>query len=186
MSANGQGSDNNQYIIDGLDVTSGIRQGVLNLTPTPDSIRETSIQVNTFTSEYSRGAGVQTSYTTRSGTDRFHGSAADYFNYQDMFATEHFGAAKYEPFHANDFSFAVGGPVIPHHVFFYFAAEPRRGSNAAGSQITFAAPEFLSFISNSANGLSGKVGTHILNTYLPVGLSGTTVNQTTTQVLAQA
>lgn len=47
-SANGQGSDNNQYIVDGLDVTSGIRQGVLNLTPTPDSIQETSIQVNTF------------------------------------------------------------------------------------------------------------------------------------------
>ena len=33
LSANDQGSDNNEYIIDGLDVTSGIRQGVLNLTP---------------------------------------------------------------------------------------------------------------------------------------------------------
>src|SRR5215471_10106504 len=37
-SANGQGQNNNQYIIDGLDVTSGIRQGVLNLTPQPESI----------------------------------------------------------------------------------------------------------------------------------------------------
>ena len=27
-SANGQGQNNNQYVVDGLDVTSGIRQGV--------------------------------------------------------------------------------------------------------------------------------------------------------------
>jgi hypothetical protein len=182
-SANGQGSDNNQYVIDGLDVTSGIRQGVLNVTPTPDSIQETSIQVNTFSTEHSRAAGVVTAFTTRSGTNQFHGSAADYFNYQGMFAHQHFAGIPYKPFHSNDFSFAVGGPVIPNHVFFYFAAEPRRGSNGAGGNVTFAAPEFLNFISNPANGLSGTVGTHILTTYLPVGLSGASVNQTAQQVL---
>jgi hypothetical protein len=85
-SANGQGQNNNQYVVDGLDVTSGIRQGVLNLTPQPAAIQETSVQVNTFTSEYSRAAGLQTMFTTKSGTDQFHGSAEDYFNYQKMFA----------------------------------------------------------------------------------------------------
>ena len=64
-SANGQGQNNNQYVVDGLDVTSGIRQGVLNLTPQPESIQETSIQVNTFSSEYSRAAGLQTIFTTK-------------------------------------------------------------------------------------------------------------------------
>ncbi len=68
-SANGQGQNNNQYVVDGLDVTSGIRQGVLNLTPQPDSIQETSIQVNTFSVEHSRAAGLVTMFTTRSGTD---------------------------------------------------------------------------------------------------------------------
>ena len=89
-SANGQGQNNNQYVVDGLDVTSGIRQGVLNLTPQPDSIQETSIQVNTFSSEYSRAAGLQTMFTTRSGTDQYHGSASDYFNYQGMYARQYF------------------------------------------------------------------------------------------------
>ncbi|HEV7220639.1 MAG TPA: carboxypeptidase regulatory-like domain-containing protein [Terriglobales bacterium] len=181
-SANGQGSDNNQYVIDGLDVTSGIRQGVLNLTPTPDSIQETSIQVNTFSSEHSRAAGVLTAFTTRSGTDQFHGSAADYFNYQGMFAHQHFAGIPYKPFHSNDFSFAVGGPVIKRHLFFYFAAEPRRGSNGAGGNITFAAPEFLNFI-KATPALAGTVGTHILTTYLPVGLSGVGINQTAQQIL---
>src|SRR5215813_8245851 len=81
-SANGQGQNNNQYVVDNLDVTSGIRQGVLNLTPQPESIQETSIQVNTFSSQYSRAAGLQTVFTTRSGTNEYHGSASDYFNYQ--------------------------------------------------------------------------------------------------------
>src|SRR5436190_23504401 len=116
-SANGQGQNNNQYVVDGLDVTSGIRQGVLNLTP-PDSIQETSIQVNTFSSEYSRAAGLQTMFTTRSGTDQFHGSASDYFNYQGMFANQHFvspGSSPYKPFHSNNMDFAIGGPIFPHH-----------------------------------------------------------------------
>src|SRR5713101_6187101 len=127
-SANGQGQNNNQYVVDGLDVTSGIRQGVLNLTPQPDAIQETSVQVNTFSSEYSRAAGLQTIFTTKSGTDRFHGSASDYFNYQKMFANQHFvssGTSPYKPFHSNNMDFAVGGPIIPHHnSFFYFAVEP--------------------------------------------------------------
>jgi len=42
-SANGEGQMSNMYVVDGLDVTSGIRQGVLNLSPNPDSIQETSI-----------------------------------------------------------------------------------------------------------------------------------------------
>ena len=38
------------FIVDGLDVTSNIRPGVLNLVPNPDTVQETSsIQVNTFT-----------------------------------------------------------------------------------------------------------------------------------------
>ncbi|HEY0797071.1 MAG TPA: carboxypeptidase regulatory-like domain-containing protein [Acidisarcina sp.] len=181
-SANGQGSDNNQYIVDGLDVTSGIRQGVLNLTPTPDSIQETSIQVNTFSSQYSRAAGLQTVFTTKSGTSRFHGSAADYFNYQKMFAKQHFSGA-YKPFHENDLSFAVGGPVVPHHkLFFWFAVEPKRSSISAGGTYTFADPQFLAF-TRATPALAGTIGTHILNTYLPVGLSNPTVVQTAQQVL---
>ena len=109
-SANGQGQNNNQYVVDGLDVTSGIRQGVLNLTPQPEAIQETSVQVNTFSSEYSRAAGLQTMFTTKSGTNAFHGSASDYFNYQGMFAAQHYVGYPYQPFHSNNMDFAVGGP----------------------------------------------------------------------------
>ena len=58
-SANGQGQMSNMYVIDGLDMTSGIRQGVLNLTPNPESIQESSVQVNTYSAQYSRATGVR-------------------------------------------------------------------------------------------------------------------------------
>ena len=126
-SANGQGQNNNQYVVDGLDVTSGIRQGVLNLTPQPESIQETSVQVNTYSVEHSRAAGLQTIFTTRSGTDQFHGSASDWFNYQAMYASQHFVGYPYKPFHSNNMDFAIGGPIVPHHhgVFLF-----RRGTAA--------------------------------------------------------
>jgi len=167
--ANGQGQNNNQYVVDGLDVTSGIRQGVLNLTPNPDAIQETSIQVNTFSSEYSRAAGLQTIFTTRSGTDQFHGSAADYFTYQKMFAQRHF-SAPYQPFHSNNMSFAIGGPVIPHHqLFFYFAVEPLRSSQGASGTRTFAAPEFITWAQQNH---PNSVGTQVMTNYQPVNLGG--------------
>lgn len=182
-SANGQGQNNNQYVVDGLDVTSGIRQGVLNLTPQPEAIQETSVQVNTFSSEYSRAAGLQTMFTTRSGTDSFHGSASDWFNYQGMFANQHFvssGSSPYKPFHSNNMDFAVGGPIIPHHnSFFYFAVEPLRSSASAGGSVTFAAPEFISFAQTN---YPSTVGTHVLSTYLPSGVGGITVQQTAQNV----
>lgn len=180
-SANGQGQNNNQYVVDGLDVTSGIRQGVLNLTPQPEAIQETAVQVNTFTSEYSRAAGLQTMFTTKSGTDQFHGSASDWFNYQKMFASQHFVGYPYQPFHSNNMDFAVGGPVVPHHnFFFFFSVEPLRSSSSAGGSVTFAAPEFISFAqANNPN----TVGTGVLAKYQPSGVSGVAVSQTASDVL---
>jgi hypothetical protein len=183
-SANGQGQNNNQYVVDGLDVTSGIRQGVLNLTPQPESIQETSVQVNTFSVEHSRAAGLQTIFTTKSGSDSFHGSASDWFNYQEMFASQHFVGYPYQPFHSNNMDFAVGGPIFPHHnSFFYFAVEPLRSSASAGGSVTFADPQFISW---AATNYPGTVGTHILQTYPTSGVGGTTVQQTAATVFGTA
>jgi hypothetical protein len=186
-SANGQGQNNNQYVIDGLDVTSGIRQGVLNLTPQPESIQETSVQVNTYSVEHSRAAGLVTMFTTKSGTDAFHGSASDWFNYQGMFANQHFVTSKdnpYKPFHSNNMDFAIGGPIVPHHnSFFYFALEVMRSSASAGGQVTFADPQFISFAQAKYH---DTTGTHVMSTYLPSGVGAVSVQQTAQDVFGSA
>jgi Carboxypeptidase regulatory-like domain len=175
VSANGQGTVANMWIIDGLDVTSSVRQGVLNLTPNPDVIQESNNQVNTYSSEYGRGSGLQVAMTTKSGGDEFHGMASDYFNYQSMFAKYSLPGSdhSYSPFHSNNLSGTIGGPIIPHHqFFFFFGIEALRSSASTGnSVITFPDPQFVAFA--QANN-PGTFGTKILSTYVPthVGASG--------------
>ena len=168
VSVNGQGTVANMWIVDGLDVTSAIRQGVVNLTPNPDAVQEANIQVNTFSVEYGHGSGLQVAMTTKSGSDQFHGLASDYFNYQKMYAKYSLpgSAQSYNPFHSNNLSGAIGGPIIPHHqFFFFFGLEPLRSSASTGNQVlTFADPQFTAWAkANHPN----TFGTKILNTYAP-------------------
>jgi hypothetical protein len=172
ISANGQGTVANMWIIDGLDVTSSVRQGVLNLVPNPDTIDETTIQVNTFGNEYGRGSGLQVALTTKSGSDQFHGLVSDYFNYQSMYAKYSLpgSSGTYSPFHSNNISGTIGGPIIPHHqFFFFFGIEALRSSKSTGnSALLFPSPEFAAFA--QANN-PGTFGTKILNTYVPTNIS---------------
>lgn len=183
VSANGQGTVANMWIVDGLDVTSSVRQGVLNLTPNPDVIQEFNDQVNTYSSEYGRGSGLQVAMTTKAGGNEFHGMASDYFNYQSMYAKYSLPGDDhpYSPFHSNNLSGNVGGPIIPHHqFFFFFGIEALRSSASTGnSVITFPDQQFASFA--QAN-FPDTFGTKILNTYVPTRVAGATVTKTANDI----
>ena len=182
VSANGQGTVSNMWIVDGLDATSAIRQGVVNLTPNPDVVQEATTEVNTFNVEYGRASSIQFAMTTKSGADQFHGLASDYFNYQSMYAKYSLPGSdhKYSPFHSNNFSANIGGPIIPHHqFFFFFGVEPLRSSAATGNQsITFPDAAFASFASTN---FPNTFGTKILNTYTPSGATISGVAKTATR-----
>ena len=168
VSANGQGTVANMWIIDGLDVTSSVRQGVLNLVPNPDVIQENSIQVNTYNSEYGHGSGLQVGMTTKSGSDQFHGLASDYFNYQSMYAKYSLpgSASSFSPFHSNNLSGTIGGPIIPHHqFFFFFGIEALRSSQSTGNA-TDSLPD-PAFASWAKANYPDTFGTKILSTYVP-------------------
>ena len=179
-SANGQGAVGNMYIIDGLDVTSSIRPGVLNLTPNPDTIQETSIQTNTYAVDYGRASSVEMSMTTKSGTDRYHGNASDYFTNQHLTAGTDF-THTYSPFHSNNISAAVGGPIFPTRKwgYFFFGIEPLRASNAVANSITFEDPAFTSF---AASAFPGNFGTKVLTTYPVSKVSNVAVASTASSV----
>ena len=181
-SANGRGSVGNMFIVDGMDVTSDIRPGVLNLTPNPDAVQETSIQTNTFSTEYGRASSLQMVMTTKSGSSRFHGSASDYFTYQNWWAlTEFAEPRKYAPFHSNNFSGAIGGPILPkHQFFFFFAIEPLRETvtNAAQSQ-TFEDAQFTAWAQQN---VPSTLGTSLLTKYKPSGATVTGVALTAANI----
>ncbi len=177
-SANGRSSNANMYVVDGLDVTSNIRPGVLNLTPNPDAIQESTAAVNTYSTEYGRGSSIVFTETTKSGTDQFHGLVSDYFTNQYLWAGTEFNHS-YLPFHSNNVSAVIGGPVIPHHqFFFFFAIEPLRSSQAVVNSVTFEDPQFTAFAQRA---YPNTVGTELLTKYTPAQASATGVNQTAAQ-----
>ena len=178
-SANGRGSNGNQYIVDGLDVTSSIRPGVVNLTPNADTVQEAVVQTNVYTVDYGRASSIQTVITTRSGSDAIHGFASEYYTYQGIAARSAFLSSNTSvaPYHTNNLSFGVGGPIIPHHKFFFFAGyEPYRAiTTNAGSSTTFEDPAFVTF-ANTVRPNSPEV--QLLNKYGPTGLTFLNVQST--------
>ena len=144
VSANGRGFDGNLYILDGLDITSSVRPGVVNTAPNPDSVQEVALQTNTYSVMYGRAGSIQTAITTKSGTNRFHGSASYYYTAKALWARNEFTpVAGYAPFHYNNFSGTVGGPLIKNRTFFFASVEPLRSLSTSSSAITYEAPEFV-------------------------------------------
>jgi len=178
-SANGQGAMGNMYIVDGLDVTSAIRPGVLNLQPNPDSVQEVSIQVNTYTVDYGRASSMQMAITTKPGGDRYHGSASDYFNNQSLWTSSDFAKqSDFAKYHSNNLSGTVGGPIIPHHQAFFFASiEPLRSVQAASGSVSYEDPAVVAWAKSA---FPNTVGTQILTSY-PVKVTSTAPSLTMTE-----
>jgi hypothetical protein len=182
-SANGRGANGNLYVVDGLDVTSSIRPGVVNLTPNADSVQEASVQTNTYTVDYGRASSIETIITTRSGTSQYHGFASEYYTWQGLDARGEFGVPQPQavaPFHTNNLSFGVGGPVIPHKKFFFYGSfEPYLAVTSNGaSLLTYEDPTFVAF-ANQAQPNSPEVA--LLNKYKPTGATFRNVLQNASQ-----
>jgi len=183
-SANGRGANGNLYIVDGMDVTSFIRPGVLNLTPNADSLQEVSVQTNTYTVDYGRSSSIQTVMTSKSGANGFHGLASDYYESQQLQARGEFGIPKgtpLPPYHISNFSFALGGPVIPHHEFFFFVGYEPYYSIAANSSslTTYEDPAFVQF-AKSVQPNTGE--TQIMTKYPASAATTVGVNSTAGQL----
>lgn len=159
--ANGRPFDANLYVVDGLDITSSVRPGVMNLSPNPDSIQETSVQTDTYSVEYGRASSIVTAMTTKSGSNSFHGVLSDYFTSQQLWARTEF-TNKYQPFHDDNFGAAIGGPIRKDHTFFFGSVEPLRSLASSSGSTTFEAPQFVQWA--QAN-FPTSIGTQLLTQY---------------------
>lgn len=143
FSANGLASNSNLYLIDDLPVMSAQNQGASLMVPSTDMIQEAALQTQTYSLENGIAASIQTAYTTKSGTNAFHGDA-DY-----TYASPNIGAAK-QPlapvtgFHRNLFLGSLGGPIYKNRTFFFGSIEKQLAATASSSINTsnYFAPEF--------------------------------------------
>lgn len=178
--ANGRGFDGNLYVIDGLDITSSVRPGVVNTAPNADSVQEVALQTNTYSVEYGRATSIQTAITTKSGGNRVHGLASYYYTGNKLWARNKFTpAAGYAPFHYNNFSGAIGGPVYRDHTFFFASTQLLRSLSTTSGSTTFESPEFLQFAKTN---FPSTLGTLLMSKYPVAKATVTGTSKTALQV----
>ena len=129
FSSNGNLETQNYFALDGVDNNSGstnLQEGsVQNVQPPPDAIQEFRLQTRTYSAEFGTSAGAVVNATTKSGTNRVHGSVWEYARNSvfdaNSWANKHVVGTPLPKgnFSQNQYGGTIGGHVI-HDKFFYF------------------------------------------------------------------
>jgi hypothetical protein len=120
LSINGQDESLNNWVVDGVDDNERII-GTIGIKPNVEGIQEITTETNSYAAEAGRTAGGVINIVTRSGTNKFHGSAYEYFR-NDIFDGRSFfqtTGAKPE-LRQNQFGASIGGPIWRDKTFFFF------------------------------------------------------------------
>jgi hypothetical protein len=149
LQVNGAPIDTYRTLMDGQDITSGIDPTHLaEGTPSLEALQEVTLQASNFAAEFGQVAGGLFNFTSKSGSNNFHGSAYENWvneilNAGNPYTSNGEGGLIRPRDRANDWGFTVGGPVwIPkvyngrNKTFFFFNYE--RFSTTSAVSGTFA------------------------------------------------
>lgn len=121
-----------------VTVDGGTNQDSGNITGQTNNVsvefvQEVKVASSAYSAEYGRYGGAQINYTTRSGTDQFHGGLFEFFR-NDKLNARSFFAPQVEKLRLNQFGWNLGGPLkLPglskngdKKLFFFVGQEYRR------------------------------------------------------------
>jgi outer membrane receptor protein involved in Fe transport len=118
FSANGMYSDQNNYLLDGIDNNSNLSDFLNGSSyvyrPSVDALREFKVQTSNYSAEFGRSAGAVLNATLKSGTEKYHGSAYEFLRNSSLDAANFFENANNlgrGAFRRNQFGATLGGPV---------------------------------------------------------------------------
>jgi hypothetical protein len=125
-----------RVFMDGLDDTSAVKGAISDENqPSVESLASQELLVNNYSAEFGQSAGGIFNYTSKSGTNRLHGTLFTYFENEALDAGQPFNytstGQNYNPKERQlDFGGSIGGPVVIPHLynghnktFFFFAYE---------------------------------------------------------------
>ncbi len=136
---NGQYISATGYELDGTTNQDPIL-GIIVINPTFDSVNEVKQSNQDFDAEFEYTGGGLLAYSTKSGTNSFHGDVFEY-NLTNTPGFSTFGRNPFSepngapPFHQNQFGGSLGGRVIKDKLFFFADAQLTRQS-LGGSVLT--------------------------------------------------
>jgi len=145
---NGQRSEFNNFLLDGLDNNAygTSNQGFSNqaIPPSPDAINQFRTETSSYSAEFGRASGAIVNVSIDSGTNQIHGKVWEYhrntiFNAIGPFAAptnKLTGHAQKSMLIRNQFGGAVGGPVLRDKLFFFADYEGNRQVQATYANAT--------------------------------------------------
>ena len=132
FAVNGNRGTDNGYSLDGVSY-SDPHFGTAPVLPSPDALEEFTVKSSNF-SAGETGAGANIQFSTRSGTNAFHGSAFEYLR-NDVLDSRNFFASAATPFKRNQFGGTVGGPIWKDKTFFFLSYQATRVAGGASPSI---------------------------------------------------
>lgn len=125
VSIGGNRPNANYFLLDGGTNTDPTFN-TLNLSPSPDSVREFQVVTGSYSAEMGGAGGGQINIATRTGTNDFHGTAYEFLrnNVFDARAFNDMGASNHLV--RNNFGASLGGPIARNKSFFFLNYEGLR------------------------------------------------------------
>jgi hypothetical protein len=121
------------YTLDGMSITDSgqnlVIGGSLGLSLGQNQIQETTVVSTGYNGQFGGAAGGNINYTTKSGSNEFHGNAQYYWNGRALNANDWFNKASgnQRPFSiANQWASSFGGPIKKDKVFLFVDSEGLR------------------------------------------------------------
>ena len=127
ININGAREDSNNFILDGV-FNNDPKLNSAAINPPVDAIEEFEVLTSTYDAEFGRSGGGQVNIALKSGTNRFHGTAYEYFRNASLNARNYFSNPEDgKPRHQhNQFGLSLGGPIAMDRTFFFADYEGRR------------------------------------------------------------
>src|SRR6266853_2807298 len=122
LSVSGGRPQQNNYLLNGISINDYTNQApgsVLGGNLGVDAVSEFSVLTINQGAEYGRTSGGVISAITRTGTNRFHGSAYEFLRNSALDARNYFDGPAIAPFRRNEFGGAAGGPIQKDKTFFF-------------------------------------------------------------------
>jgi hypothetical protein len=124
LSVGGSRPQSTDWLLDGND-NNELTAGGIAILPSIDAIQEFKVLTYNYSAEYGTRAGPTVLVTTKSGTDRFHGSLFEYFRNTKLDARSYFAPTR-EQFNLNQFGGSFGGPIQRDKTFFFVDYQGKR------------------------------------------------------------
>jgi hypothetical protein len=162
LTANGLPGTSNLYTVNGNDYNDPYlnlnNSGASNLLLGANELQEITVVTNGYTGQYGRQAGANVNYTTKGGTNSFHGNAIWYYNGNAMNANDWFNNATATPRPhsvSNQWAGSIGGPIKKDKLFFFFDAEGLRYVLPGGGAVYVPTSAFADATQANINSIFG-------------------------------